>query len=362
MSYTRHALPDYPVHFVGSVKTTSAESTFRRIADSCRDLVKRWPDGEPGPRQNFTVAMVPMLADCEQLESAEPLQLRYPDGRPYYEPLPRWRIRDGAGPDEVMLGSLGYAQAARDSHAVFAELKRDGVIPQEARFQVSLPTPLAFVSLFIDAGSQSAYEPIHEAKMLQEMTEILEVLPHDDLAIQWDVAPELVILEGALPYQLSGDPVVAVSERVGRLLDAIPAGVEAGVHLCYGNATGENLVFPKDTGLLARLAGSIRAATVRPVDWLHVPVPRDRDDSAYFQSIAELDLGDTDLYLGLIHEEDGVEGAARRMSAAREAGIPVFGVATECGFARLSDEDVSTLMRLHGEVGQRVTASASDSG
>ena len=42
----------------------------------------------------------------------------------------------------------------------------------------------------------------------------------------------------------------------------------------------------------------------------------------------------TELYLGVVHAEDGVAGAQRRIAAAqRYAGRP-FGIASECGIAR----------------------------
>jgi hypothetical protein len=64
-----------------------------------------------------------------------------------------------------------------------------------------------------------------------------------------------------------------------------------------------------------------------------MPVPRHRDDDAYFAPLRDLDIGEAKLYLGLVHHTDGVEGARRRLATARKY-ITGFGIATECGFGR----------------------------
>jgi bacterioferritin-associated ferredoxin len=90
---------------------------------------------------------------------------------------------------------------------------------------------------------------------------------------------------------------------------------------------------------------------------VHLPVPRDRDDEAYFAPLAglELDAG-TRLHLGLLHLADGQEGAARRRAAATAQLTRPFGVGTECGFGRQKPEDVRALLELHRSVADQVTS------
>ena len=84
-----------------------------------------------------------------------------------------------------------------------------------------------------------------------------------------------------------------------------------------------------------------------------MPVPRDRDDDPYFSPLRDLNLkSGTELYLGLIHLTDGIEGAKRRAAAAKRV-IPDFGVATECGFGRRPPETIPDLLRLHRAVQSR---------
>jgi hypothetical protein len=88
------------------------------------------------------------------------------------------------------------------------------------------------------------------------------------------------------------------------------------------------------------------------VTWVHLPVPIERDDDAYFAPLAEVELPEgTELYLGLLHHEDGVEGALRRARAAATA-VPSFGVATECGFGRGPSERTPALLDLHAAVAE----------
>ena len=72
---------------------------------------------------------------------------------------------------------------------------------------------------------------------------------------------------------------------------------------------------------------------------IHMPVPSDRHDRAYFAPLGALEgCAGTELFLGVVHAADGVEGTVRRMRAASDV-TPDFGIATECGLvarARLS--------------------------
>jgi hypothetical protein len=78
-----------------------------------------------------------------------------------------------------------------------------------------------------------------------------------------------------------------------------------------------------------------KAASRRPIQWLHVPVPQHHDDDAYYAPLEGLDLGGgTELYLGLVHLGDDDAAARRKVDAAsRHAGD--FGVAAACGLGTI---------------------------
>ena len=174
---TQKAAPPRGAHLVGSVPLASAGEVFRAVATALNDHLRRIPDGETGPRSDWIVWQYPVLSSRPQFEVVPPAP-------GHYRALPRLRIRDGERAEAITFEALGYAQAAISSYRVFATLKRDGVIPRGCRFQVSLPTPLAPISAFIATENQAALEPVYEARMLKELREILQTIPHEQLAIQ----------------------------------------------------------------------------------------------------------------------------------------------------------------------------------
>jgi len=105
---------------------------------------------------------------------------------------------------------------------------------------------------------------------------------------------------------------------------------------------------------LVAFANDVCALVKRPVNWVHMPVPRQRDDAAYFAPLKNLKLKPRmQLFLGLVHKHDGLEGARRRIAAA-SAFYPSFGIATECGMGRRPPEVIPALLALHHEIAHAV--------
>src|ERR1700754_1768103 len=308
-------------HLVGSVPLASAEEVFRRAAAALGDRLRRIPDGETGPRSDWILWQYPVFSACPQFEIGPP-------GDGTYRTLPKLRLRPGASPSDVTFESLGYADAAIASYKVFARLKRDGAVPAHCRFQLSLPTPLAPISAFVDPEFQAGLEPVYEAAVLAELARLLAAIPHDQLAVQWDTRFEFAMLEGVAPAwfnELRG----GILERLLRLARHVPAGVELGFHLCYGDEAHGYFVAPRDARKLVEVANALSASLGRSLDWIHMPVPADRTDDAYFAPLADLHLQpQTELYLGLIHRADGEAGARERIAAAGRH-VTGFGIATD---------------------------------
>lgn len=304
--------------------------------------LRRVPDGETGERTNWIGWQFPVLAGHPFFETVPP----DPDA---YPALPRVRLRPGVSPQEIAIGPLGYAEAAIRSYAEFARLKREGTLPQGYRFQVSLPTPLAPVHVFVMPESQAAVEPLYEARLLAEMDEIAAAIPHHELAIQWDVAVEMAIWEGLWPAYFE-DAHAGIIERLVRIGERVPEDVDLGYHLCYGDWEHHHFIEPTDAGNLVEVANALSARVRRPIRWIHMPVPRARADDAYFAPLQGLELQPgTELYLGLVHASDGVEGAQERIEAARRF-VPEFGVATECGLGRRPPGQIPALLEIHAVV------------
>ncbi|GAA2062402.1 hypothetical protein [Leifsonia soli] len=349
---TEHAPASSPVirgaHLVGSVNLPDAETVLRTVSAHLGDRMRRIPDGEVGERfywVQFQTGRLDTMSGLSRVPGDAPLLRGVFDPRPF-------QLDEGVSADDLVFPDLGYAEAALDSYAVFRSLRADGVIPNGVRFQVSLPTPAGVVGPFVVPADRAAVEPAYERALFGELQRILDGIPHDDLAIQWDTAVEFALLEGRMPSWFGDDVLAGVVERAARQAAVVPGDVELGYHLCYGDVEEQHFVQPADAGRLAAVLDGLLDAAPRPVTWVHLPVPIERDDAAYFAPLADVVVPDgTELYLGLLHHEDGVEGARRRAQAAATA-QPRFGVATECGFGRGPSERTAGLLDLHAAVAE----------
>ena len=257
-------------------------------------------------------------------------------------------LAPGVKPEEIRFGELGYCREARISYQDFCAARERGDVAEGVRFQVSLPTPFAVISAFVRGDGMFPVLAVYEAAMIREAQAICEAIPHSDLAIQWDVCLEMVAWDG----QPSIVPPIENKEQVlipplAKLCDAIPTDVEVGIHLCYGDFDAKHFIEPIDSGKMVGLANAIAAAVERPLAFMHMPVPIERIDDEFFAPLEGLQLDpDTEVYLGLVHE-DGTEATNRRIAAASKY-LQDFGIATECGIARQRTvERVERLIRIH---------------
>ena len=251
--------------------------------------------------------------------------------------------------ETVKFGPLGYAAAAINSYDDFKRARSEGKIPSGTRFQVSLPTPIAVVMTFTEPDAIQHIWPIYEKRLNEEVDEIAAAIPHQDLAIQWDIAAEICfVLEN--PEMVKVIPMEVLVASIARASGHVPAEVELGLHLCYGDPGHKHVVEPKDTKLMVDFTNKFVAGIKHAIAWVHMPVPREREDVAYFAPLKGLKIDPrTELYLELVHRTDGVAGARRRLAAAKQV-LTNFGVATECGFGRRPPETVPDLIELHREV------------
>jgi hypothetical protein len=330
-----------PVHLVGSIGLDTVPEVFAAVGSALGPCLKRVPDGEPGGRRLWISFQYPLLRANPFLQ-AEPKATS--DGI-----FPQLRIADGVAPESIRFGELNYAREARASYEDFRRARDRGVLPKGVRFQVCLPTPFAVIRPFCTFQAAPLIEPAYEAAMLREVANICTEIPHADLSIQWDVCIEMVMWDGHHP-RLRGLPDMEneFKQRFARLSGVVPAGVELGFHLCYGDLDGKHFVEPEDTGKMVEFANLLTQCAGRPIAFIHMPVPISRDDEAFFAPLQGLALAaDTELYLGLVHAAGGVAGTKKRMASARKF-VSEFGIATECGMARARTPDiVHDLIRVH---------------
>jgi hypothetical protein len=353
------------VLLVGSVGLKDNEEVFRAVGPLLGARMRRVPDGETGLRTSWVARLRFALENNPAFED-DPRELAaggrithptegertwkgsaiVPRGAP---PPPRMRLRAGVSPRDIRIGSLGYPGAAADSYRVLCRLREEGVLSKDLRFQVALPTTAAFLNAHVVYEHHEIVEPVYRARLFAEVDEILAAIPHEDLALQWDVSTELGQWEGVRHAHFP-DVKTGVIERLALHCARVPRDVELGVHLCYGSYGGRHWKEPDSTANMVEVHNRLKATLARPIDYLHMPVPVGRSDDAYFAPLAglELDPG-TQLFLGLVHDSDGVAGTRKRIAAAEKYARD-FGIATECGFGRRLPETIPYLLRVHAEV------------
>jgi len=120
-----------------------------------------------------------------------------------------------------------------------------------------------------------------------------------------------------------------------------------GFHLCYGSMNNRHWKEPNDLGMCVKVANGLVKGLSRQINFIHMPVPVNRNDDAYFYPLLKLlQAYDTELYLGLVHDSDTLDENRARMEKASKY-IKKFGIATECGLGRRNPSAIPSLLRLH---------------
>lgn len=343
-------MSDREIHLCGSIPLADAREVFATVADKLGGAVKRIPDGETGERLTWIRWQDRVFKDHPQLEPVESEgDYRNPTafvGGKSIAHTTWWRVCDGVSPDALDMRPLGYAACAIESFRTFEALREAGRVARDARFLIAVPSPFNVLNSAIAPGDRIRVEPSYVARMADEIAEVADALPHERIAWQWDNAHDMQAFDGArqtyFPFHKDG-----IAQRLVECGDAIPAGIEMGYHFCYGSFGGKHFVEPRDMAAMVELANRLAAGVARPIDWIHMPVPVDRDDEAYFAPLGDLALGpETTLFLGLVHDTDGIDGTRRRMATA-DRFVAGYGIATECGFGRRPPEAVGPLLDLH---------------
>jgi hypothetical protein len=335
------------VHLVGSIGLDTVEDVFRTVGALLGPHLRRIPDGEVGGRRLWISWQYPLLRASVFLRP-DPSGAVRPTNR-----FPLLTLAEGVAPEDVRFGELGYAREARASYLDFQAARENGELPQNLRFQVCLPTPFAVVSSVVVADALPAVEAAYEKAMIAEVAAICRHIPHRDLCLQWDLCNEMIIWDGqktdAVPH--ADQPHAELLARMQRLCARIPDDVELGLHLCYGDFAGRHFVEPRDATRMVAFANALTTTIAHKLAYIHMPVPVERDDDEFHRPFRDLKLASgTELYLGVVHAQDGVAGTQARIAAARRH-APAFGIATECGMARArSQATVLSLLKIHDDI------------
>ena len=342
-------MPSRGIYLVGSVPFGSTAEVFEKISAAFGPRIARIPDGEVGERIDWVTHLERLFRDNPAFEPSDEVFGVHAGATKRR----RYRLKAGKAAPDVTFGNLGYADNARASYAEFARLRDAGKSHPDTRFQVDLVPAHSVLWLFVVEDQQPALDAVYNAAVLRELDTIAMEIPHRDLAIQLDIASAVFArLERGEPTvygRTKEEMLERFSAIVADLGNHVPADVELLFHFCYGDANHRHAIEPSDMGDMVEMANRLRRKVARSIELIHMPVPRDRSDAAYFAPLRNLALApSTRLALGLVHYTDGIEGTRRRMDTARSF-VADYAVATECGFGRRAPETIPELLRLHLE-------------
>ena len=345
------------VHFNGSVNLPDAETVMREISSRIPTGIRRMTDGETGERGYWIQFQIQKFLQMPEFESVTVGQT-YETSSDAPE-MPRLRLVEGVSADTIDWPNLGYADAYAESFETFDRLQRNGTIPAGVRFQMQYPTPLASMAATIVPEDLPAVTAAYETALFADLGKALAKLPHERSAVQWDVAVEFGLLEGAMGPG-SALPMDRVTPGLIRCVDRVPAQVPVGLHLCYGDYGHQHFTQPESLQMQVDLLNAVVSAAQRPITWVSFTVPQARNDADYFDPLRDLTAGpETELYFALVpyHPDDQPDGTSAEQAqhidialAKSSAGQREWGICTECGMGRVAADEVPGLLDLHREI------------
>jgi hypothetical protein len=350
-------VPPSSVHFNGSVNLPDAETVMQEISSRIPTGVRRMTDGETGERGYWILFQIQKFRAMPEFETVTVRQA-YETSADAPQ-MPQLRLAEGASADTINWPNLGYADAYSESFEIFDRLQEEGTIAAGVRFQMQYPTPLACMAGTIVPEDQPAVAASYERALFADLDKVLAKLPRDRCAVQWDVAVEFGLLEGAMGPG-SAMPIEQVAPGLVRCVDHVPVEVPVGLHLCYGDYGHEHFKQPESVQMQAALLNAVTSSAQRAVNWASFTVPQARSDSDYFAPLGDLTVGpETELYFALVpyHPDEQPEGTTAAQIehidtalAASSAGRREWGICTECGMGRVAADDVPRLLDLHREI------------
>jgi hypothetical protein len=338
------------LYLVGSVPLGSANEVFETVSAALGPRIKRLPDGETGERGDWITWLEPVFSEHPALQKSGEFFRVHASGTG----RERYTLRPGFAADDIRFDNLFYADIAQRSYAEFKRLKAAGKIPSGTKFQVDLVPAHSVIWLFLVEALHAPLDPIYNDALKREIDRLAAAIPHEELAIQFDVASAVFARLERNEASSYGSTKAEMQEKFSNILidlgNRVPPGVDLLYHLCYGDSNHRHVVEPTDMGDMVEFANRVSREIKRPVQLVHMPVPRNRADDAYFAPLQRLALHpETELCLGLVHYTDGIDGSKKRLATAKKYAED-FSIATECGFGRRDPRTIPELLRIHAEV------------
>ena len=181
---------------MGSVCLPDAETVFRDCSAGMPNRLKRIPDGEPGVRNWFTVFQAPFS------RAAQEMMVEFVDNAPLeHAKFTAEQVSGGIEKLKQAAPTTGYDDAAIESYETFKKLREEGVISKATRFMVCLPTTPNVIAPFVQKDFMAGVEPVYEQALFSAIRRIQDSVPHEDLAIQVDLAADTAFWENVEMYR-----------------------------------------------------------------------------------------------------------------------------------------------------------------
>jgi hypothetical protein len=172
------------VHLVGSVPLGSAGEVFETVSAALGPRVRRLPDGETGARSDWITWLEPVFAEHRAFQKSGEFFRVHASGTG----RERYALKPGFSAADIRFDNLFYADIAKQSYAEFRRLKQAGKIAAGTKFQVDLVPAHSVIWLFLVDSLHAPVDPIYNDALKREIDKIATAIPHDELAIQFDVA------------------------------------------------------------------------------------------------------------------------------------------------------------------------------
>ena len=364
-----------PVLLVGGIAGADAASVMTTVGPLLGDIALGLTDGETGARRLWALYLAyelwgkhPDVETVKAVVGVDPAQIpdgvvpddwkdKVPQG---YHDLPWFSLKYGVEKLETAGVTTTYPEHAAEGYRVFCELRENGTLPEGLRYQVCIPFPDDAVRIFTnDSPSMNALIAAYIEIVRNDMATLCSIIPHDELAIQWDVNWETIALEHGdyipdtppMQFRPDSDPWDRYLAFVRELNASVPEDVPLGLHLCYGDLHHKHFRDPADLRTSVAMANRATEASPRPISYFHFTVPRHRSDDEYFAPLADLSIGDATVYAGLVHYTDGADGSIKRLETLKRHYQGSLGVSTECGLGRRPpNQDLIALLKIHQDV------------
>ncbi len=236
----------HDVYLVGSVPMANSEQVFEAVSGALGPRIKRIPDGETGERGDWITWLEPVFAASPALQKSGEFFRVHATGTG----RERYTLKPGCKPEDVHFENLHYADFAKESFAVFKRLKAAGKIAPETKFQIDLVPAHSVIWLYLVDALHAPIDPIYNEAVKREIDKIAAALPHDEIAIQFDVASAVFARLERNQASSYGRTKEETQETFSKILldlgNHVPPGIDLLFHLCYGDSNHKHVVEPTD--------------------------------------------------------------------------------------------------------------------